>query len=558
MKMRVSTSQAASTNLERWFLNPITKIASDIGMDPESIMPIGKFKAKMPLSMMNDSSSNGKLIVVTGITPTPAGEGKTTTVVGLTQSMAKLGHKTIATLREPSLGPVFGIKGGGTGGGKSLVEPQDEVNIHFTGDAHAVGSAHNLLAALTDNIANRGIISDFTPDGITLRRVTDVEERSLRQIVSGLGGKLNGPIRDTGFDIVAASEVMAILALASDLQDLRHRLSNIVVGYKTTGQPVTANDVGAVGSMLSLLRHAIFPNIVQTTEGQPVFIHAGPFGNIAHGCCSVIADKMALNYADYVLTEAGFGADLGFEKFMHIKARLNDLEPHAAVIVATTRALKYHGGISVKELSYPNSDAIKLGSANMKHLISVIKSFGLPVVVAINKFPDDSFDELDLIKSLAYGVGADAAEISDVFSLGGDGAIELAESLVKVTDNKPDVKYMYDLSDSLEDKINSLATKIYNAKGVNYSRSAKKMIKQFTENNWGDLPICMAKTHLSISHNPLLKGCPEGYDFNISDVRASLGAGFIYPLAGNIMTMPGLPSKPRTLDVDSQGNILGL
>ena len=558
MKMRVSTSQAASTNLERWFLNSITKIASDIGMDPESIMPIGKFKAKMPLTMMNDSSSNGKLIVVTGITPTPAGEGKTTTVVGLTQSMAKLGHKTIATLREPSLGPVFGIKGGGTGGGKSLVEPQDEVNIHFTGDAHAVGSAHNLLAALTDNIANRGIISDFTPDGITLRRVTDVEERSLRQIVSGLGGKLNGPIRDTGFDIVAASEVMAILALASDLQDLRHRLSNIVVGYKTTGQPVTANDVGAVGSMLSLLRHAIFPNIVQTTEGQPVFIHAGPFGNIAHGCCSVIADKMALNYADYVLTEAGFGADLGFEKFMHIKARLNDLEPHAAVIVATTRALKYHGGISVKELSYPNSDAIKLGSANMKHLISVIKSFGLPVVVAINKFPDDSFDELDLIKSLAYGVGADAAEISDVFSLGGDGAIELAESLVKVTDNKPDVKYMYDLSDSLEDKINSLATKIYNAKGVNYSRSAKKMIKQFTENNWGDLPICMAKTHLSISHNPLLKGCPEGYDFNISDVRASLGAGFIYPLAGNIMTMPGLPSKPRTLDVDSQGNILGL
>ena len=558
MKMRVSTSQAASTNLERWFLNPITKIASDIGMDPESIMPIGKFKAKMPLSMMNDSSSNGKLIVVTGITPTPAGEGKTTTVVGLTQSMAKLGHKTIATLREPSLGPIFGIKGGGTGGGKSLVEPQDEVNIHFTGDAHAVGSAHNLLAALTDNIANRGIISDFTPDGITLRRVTDVEERSLRQIVSGLGGKLNGPIRDTGFDIVAASEVMAILALASDLQDLRHRLSNIVVGYKTTGQPVTASDVGAVGSMLSLLRHAIFPNIVQTTEGQPVFIHAGPFGNIAHGCCSVIADKMALNYADYVLTEAGFGADLGFEKFMHIKARLNDLEPHAAVIVATTRALKYHGGISVKELSYPNSDAIKLGSANMKHLISVIKSFGLPVVVAINKFPDDSFDELDLIKSLAYGVGADAAEISDVFSLGGDGAIELAESLVKVTDNKPDVKYMYDLSDSLEDKINSLATKIYNAKGVNYSRSAKKMIKQFTENNWGDLPICIAKTHLSISHNPLLKGCPEGYDFNISDVRASLGAGFIYPIAGNIMTMPGLPSKPRTLDVDSQGNILGL
>ncbi|MFL2755959.1 MAG: formate--tetrahydrofolate ligase [Dehalococcoidia bacterium] len=539
-------------------MKPVTQIASDIGINPDSIIPIGKFKAKMPLSILSESSNKGKLIVVTGITPTPAGEGKTTTVVGLTQSMGKLGHKAIATLREPSLGPIFGIKGGGTGGGKALVEPQDEINIHFTGDAHAVGSAHNLLAALTDNVANRGIISDFTPQGITLRRVTDVEERALRQIVSGLGGKSNGPIRETGFDIVAASEVMAILALSSDLEDLRHRLSNMVVGYKTTGQPVTARDVGAVGSMLSLLRHAIFPNIVQTTEEQPVFIHAGPFGNIAHGCCSVIADKMALNYADYVLTEAGFGADLGFEKFMHIKARLNDLEPHAAVIVVTTRALKYHGGVHVKQLSSPNLEAIKEGSSNLKHLISVIKNFGLPAVVAINKFPDDLHDELDLIKSLASDFGADAAEVSDVYSLGGDGAIKLAESLIKVSTDKPNVKYMYDLSDSLEDKINSLAIKIYNAKGVNYSRSAKKMIKQFTDNGWGDLPICMAKTHLSISHNPSMKGCPKNYDFNISDARASLGAGFIYPIAGNIMTMPGLPSSPRALDVDSQGNILGL
>ena len=539
-------------------MKPVTQIASDIGINPDSIIPIGKFKAKMPLSILSESSNKGKLIVVTGITPTPAGEGKTTTVVGLTQSMGKLGHKAIATLREPSLGPIFGIKGGGTGGGKALVEPQDEINIHFTGDAHAVGSAHNLLAALTDNVANRGIISDFTPQGITLRRVTDVEERALRQIVSGLGGKSNGPIRETGFDIVAASEVMAILALSSDLEDLRHRLSNMIVGYKTTGQPVTARDVGAVGSMLSLLRHAIFPNIVQTTEEQPVFIHAGPFGNIAHGCCSVIADKMALNYADYVLTEAGFGADLGFEKFMHIKARLNDLEPHAAVIVVTTRALKYHGGVHVKQLSSPNLEAIKEGSSNLKHLISVIKNFGLPAVVAINKFPDDLHDELDLIKSLASDFGADAAEVSDVYSLGGDGAIKLAESLIKVSTDKPNVKYMYDLSDSLEDKINSLAIKIYNAKGVNYSRSAKKMIKQFTDNGWGDLPICMAKTHLSISHNPSMKGCPKNYDFNISDARASLGAGFIYPIAGNIMTMPGLPSSPRALDVDSQGNILGL
>ena len=541
-------------------MKPIKEIVSDIGIDFDSVIPIGKYKAKIPLSLIsqNNNSNRGKLIVVTGITPTPAGEGKTTTVVGLTQSMGKLGLKTVATLREPSLGPIFGIKGGGTGGGKSLVEPEDEVNIHFTGDAHAVGSAHNLLAALTDNVAQRGLVNNFIPEGVTLRRVTDVEERSLRQIVSGLGGKNNAPVRETGFDIIAASEVMAILALSSGLENLRHRLSNMVVGYKTTGEPVTAQDVRAVGSMMSLLRHAIYPNIVQTTEGQPVFIHAGPFGNIAHGCCSVIADKMALNYADYVLTEAGFGADLGFEKFMHIKARLNDLEPHAAVIVVTTRALKYHGGILVKDLSYPNSDAIRKGSSNLTHLISVIKSFGLPIVVAINKFPDDSFEELDLIKTLALNANADAAEISDVYSLGGDGAISLAESLINVSNNKPDIKYMYDLSDSLEDKINSLATKVYNAKSVNYSRTAKKMLRQFSENGWSDLPICMAKTHLSISHNPSLKGCPEDYVFDISDARASLGAGFIYPLAGNIMTMPGLPAKPRALDVDSQGNILGL
>ena len=536
----------------------IKDVAADFGIDPDLLIPFGKYKAKIPISVMNNTNKKGKLIVVTGITPTPAGEGKTTTVVGLTQGMGKLGLKVAATLREPSLGPIFGIKGGGTGGGKSLVEPQDEVNIHFTGDAHAVASAHNLLAALTDNVAQRGLIPDFNPGKITIRRVTDIEERSLRQIVSGVGGKNNAPIRETGFDIVAASEVMAILSLASDLENLRERLNDMVVGYKTTGEPVTAKDVKAVGSMMSLLRHAIYPNIVQTTEGQPVFIHAGPFGNIAHGCCSVISDKIALNYADYVLTEAGFGADLGFEKFMHIKARLNDLEPHAAVIVVTTRALKYHAGIAVKNLADPNTDAIKKGSSNLTHLISAIKSFGLPLVVAINKFPDDNIEELDLIKTLALDASADAAEISDVYSLGGDGAIELAEAVIKASELKPKIQYMYELSDTLEDKINSLATKMYNAKSVNYSRPARNMLKQFSENGWGNLPICMAKTHLSISHNASLKGCPEDYVFNVSDARISKGAGFIYPIAGNIMTMPGLPSKPRALDVDSQGNILGL
>ncbi len=544
---------------EVMLMKPISEIAQKLGIESDSLIPYGHYKAKIPLSAINNGTKSGKLIVVTGITPTPAGEGKTTTTVGLAQGMGIIGKNVSATLREPSLGPIFGIKGGGTGGGASLVEPQDEVNIHFTGDAHAVGSAHNLLAALTDNVAQRGSIRGFNPAGVTLRRVSDIEERSLRSIITGLGGSANAPLRETGFDIVTASEVMAILALCSSLDDLRTRLNRIVVGYTDSGEPVTAESIDAVGSMMSLLRHAIQPNLVQTTEGQPVFVHAGPFGNIAHGCSSVIADKMALAYSDYVLTEAGFGADLGFEKFMHIKSRFNDLSPHAAVIVASARALKSHGGVPLKQLGVESADAVRKGMPNLSHLIKTIKSFGLPVVVAINKFPGDSEAELSIIKSESEQAGANSAVESDVFTQGGKGAIELAEEVVKATaGDKPQIKYMYEVSASLEEKIEALATKMYNAKDVNLTPNARKALRQFDQNGWSELPICMAKTHLSLSHDSSLKGLPENYTFEVSDARVSRGAGFIYPIAGSIMTMPGLPSSPRKLDVDSKGEILGL
>ncbi len=537
----------------------IQEVAESIGIDADSVIPYGRYKAKLPLSNMDRISRRGKLVVVTGITPTPAGEGKTTTTVGLAQGMGKIGKSVIATLREPSLGPIFGIKGGGTGGGLSRIEPEDEVNIHFTGDAHAVGSAHNLLVALTDNAVQRGKIKGLTPDGVTIRRVTDVEERSLRNIVTGIGGKQNAPVRETGFDIVTASEVMAILALSSDLGDLRHRLNRIVVGYKNSGEPVYARDINAVGSMMSLLRYAIQPNLVQTTEGQPVLVHTGPFGNIAHGCCSVIADKVALGHTDYVLTEAGFGADLGFEKFMHIKARFNDLEPDAAVIVCSVRALKSHGGVSLRDLDSPDKDALVKGMSNLKHLINVIKGFGLPVVVAVNSFPTDVQEETELVRTLSIESGADHAELSTVFEEGGDGGIELANAVVKATDgDRPSIKYMYDTDDTLEDKISAVAKKMYNARGVVYSAKARRALKEFQNNGWGHLPICMAKTHLSLSHNRSLKGLPRDYEFRVSDARASIGAGFIYPIAGSIMTMPGLPGTPRSLDVDESGNIIGL
>ena len=540
-------------------MRPIAEIAESLGLDTAVLIPQGHYKAKIPLDAIREDGKRGKLVVVTGITPTPAGEGKTTTTVGLTQSLGRLGKSVVATLREPSLGPIFGIKGGGTGGGLSLVEPQDEVNIHFTGDAHAVGSAHNLLAALTDNVAQRGQIPGFRPERITWRHVTDVEDRALRSIVTGLGGSANAPIRETGFDIVTASEIMAILALAKDLENLRERLSRIVVGYTDQNVPVTATDVNAVGSLMSLLRHAILPNLVQTTEGQPVIVHAGPFGNIAHGCSSVVGDRLALGYADYVLSEAGFGADLGFEKFMHIKARFNGLEPSAAVLVATVRAVKYHGGVAVRELETPDEDAVRRGLENLTHLIGVVRATGLPVVVAVNHFPTDTQAEMDIVKSGCEEAGAFAAVESRVFADGGAGGIELAEALIQATEGPdPEISYFYPEDASIQDKVLALAHTVYNADDVSWTAASLRQLRGFEANGWGGLPVCMAKTNASISHQASLRGRPSGYTFEVNDVRASVGAGFIYPIAGNVVTMPGLPGSPRALDVDDKGNILNL
>jgi formate--tetrahydrofolate ligase len=540
-------------------MRPISEIADSIGIASEHVIPYGSYKAKIHLDAIKPDGPRGKLILMTGMTPTRAGEGKTTTTVGLTQAMGLLGHNVAATLREPSLGPIFGIKGGGTGGGASLVEPQDEVNVHFTGDAHAVASAHNLLSALTDNVADRGKISGFGPQNITWRRVVDVEERALRQIVTGIGGSNNGPIRESGFDIVTASEIMAILALTSGLEDLRARLSRVIVGFTDDGKPVTASDVDAVGSLMSLLRHAIHPNLVQTTEGQPVFVHAGPFGNIAHGCNSVLADRLALGHADYVFTEAGFGADLGFEKFMHIKARFNDLEPHAAVIVVTARAVKSHGRVRFSKLAEPNPAAVEKGMANVEHLVGMIKSFGLPTIVAINRFPTDSAEEVKIIRERSEAAGAYAAVDSNVFAEGGAGGTALAEAVVEATrGDKPEISYLYDTNATIEDKVLALAKNVYNANDVSWSSDAKRKLKTFEDQGWGSLPVCMAKTHLSISDKPLRKGRPSGYTFTVSDVRASVGAGFIYPVSGTMVTMPGLPGSPRQLDVDANGNITGL
>ena len=539
-------------------MRPITEIADSMGLAPEHVIPYGHHKAKITLDAIRTDGPRGKLVLVTGMTPTRAGEGKTTTTVGLTQALGRLGYRAAATLREPSLGPIFGIKGGGTGGGAAIVVPEDEINIHFTGDAHAVGSAHNLLSALTDNAAYRGQIPGFAPEDITWRRVVDVEERALRTIITGIGGPNNAPVRETGFDIVTASEVMAVLALSSDLADLRDRLGRMIVGFGDNG-PVTASDMGAVGSMMSLLRYAIQPNLVQTLEGQPVLVHTGPFGNIAHGCNSVVADRLALGYSDFVVTEAGFGADLGFEKFMHIKARFNDLEPSAAVLVSTVRAVKSHGGVRFADLDAPNEDAVEKGVANVEHDVELIRSFGLPVVVAINRFPTDTPGEVAILKSRAEAAGARAAVESNVFEDGGAGGVDLATAVADAASgDRPEITYLYPEDAGIQDKVRALATKVYGAESVRWDAAARRKVRQFEALGWGGLPVCMAKTHLSLSDKPRLKARPSGYTFEVNDVRASVGAGFIYPVAGTIVTMPGLPGSPRALDVDDEGNILGL
>ena len=543
-------------------MKPISEIANSIGLTEDFLIPYGKYKAKISLDALKakEGSPLGKLVVVTGITPTPAGEGKTTTAVGLVQGIGQLGRTTVATLREPTLGPIYGIKGGGTGGGKARVIPEDEINIHFTGDAHAVASAHNLLAALVDNAVYRGQIPDMDPTGIQWSRVTDASDRALRDIVSGIGGTNNSPLRETRFDIVSASEIMAILALSSDLNDLRNRISNIVVGTTRGGEPVTVESLNIIGSLMTVLRHTIMPNLVQTQEGQPALIHAGPFGNIAHGCNSIIADRMALSYADFVITEAGFGSDLGFEKFMHIKARQSGLTPSAVVLVASARALKYHGGVTRRNLEQPNHAAVTAGGPNLVHHINIIKGFGLPVVVAINRFGQDTKEELNAVAKIAQDAGACDAVESTGFADGGQGMTDLANAVIKATEADSKIEYAYDLDASVEEKVLSLAKKVYAAAEVNWSPEARRRLRYFESQGWGNLPICMAKTHLSISHDPTKRGRPSDYAFPIADIRASVGAGFLYALAGRIETLPGLPSHPRALDMDvnDAGEIIGL
>ena len=539
-------------------MKEITKIASELNIDPRHVMPYGKYKAKIHTDAISDGGNPGKLILVTGMTPTPAGEGKTTTSIGLTQALSKIGLNAIANLREPSLGPIFGIKGGGSGGGKATLKPEDEINIHFTGDAHAISSAHNLLAAITDNYVYQKSSSGFEPYNITWRRVTDMQDRALRNIVTGIGPSSNGPLRETGFDIIAASEIMAIMALSKDLDDLRLRLARTVVGFSQNGTPITADDINATGPLMSVLRQAIHPNLVQTFEGQPSFVHTGPFGNIAHGCSSIISDKLALGYSDYVITEAGFGADLGFEKFMHIKTRSSGIIPSAVVLVVTLRAIKYHGGIKLNDLETPNNEAIEKGITNVTHLASMINSFNLPVVIAINKHPSDTIEEVNQVKSMLKGAPIIDAVESSVYADGGYGGIELANTVVEASNQAPKkCEYIYSLEDSIEDKVSAIASTVYGASSVNWNRAASRKREQFTKLGWDKMPICMAKTHLSISDKATRKGAPTNYTFQISDLRASVGAGFIYPTAGSIMTMPGLPKEPRQLDVDSKGNLQG-
>ena len=542
-------------------MEPITKIANELGLNEDHLIPYGRHKAKISLEALKKPDDyRGKLVVVTGITPTPAGEGKTTTAIGLTQGMGRLGHKVSVNLREPTLGPIFGIKGGGTGGGMARVVPEDEINIHFTGDAHAVGSAHNLLAALVENEVFRGSIPGLESSGLMWNRVTDASDRGLRQVVSGIGGVNFGPLREARFDIVSASEIMAILALASGLDDLRDRLNRIVIGETSEGEPVNVEQLGIAGSLMTLLHQTVMPNLVQTMEGQPSIIHAGPFGNIAHGCSSIIADKMALGYADYVITEAGFASDLGFEKFMHIKTRQSGLLPSCAVLVASARALKWHGGIRRRDLGNPDPDAVIAGADNLIHHIGIVRSFGLPCVVAINRFGTDSPEELAAVKKIAIDAGAISAVECDGYAQGGAGGEDLAQAVIDASQDTTTITYAYPTNASAEDKVLALAQTIYNASDVSWSPGAQRRLRYFESKGWGDLPICMAKTHLSISHDQSLKGRPSNYTFPITDIRASVGAGFLYALAGPIQTLPGLPTRPRALDMDVtlDGEVIGL
>ena len=531
-----------------------------MGLDPSKLEPYGHDKAKVPLDAFPNVDDKAKLIVITAITPTPAGEGKSTTAVGLVQGLAKIGKKPVLTIRQPSLGPVFGHKGGGTGGGKSTVEPAVDVNLHFTGDFHAIESAHNLLAAMVDNAVFRNSIEGFDASGVTWRRVTDAEDRALRTIMTGGGGRLNGPVRETGFDINAASEIMAICSLAESYSDLRDRIGDIVVGWKRDRKtPVTAREINAVGSIMALLRDAIKPNLVQTSEGQPAIVHMGPFGNIAHGCSSILADNLAMNCGDYVVTEAGFGADLGFEKFMDIKVRQGGPEPSLAVIVTTIRGLKWHGGVTISEMESPNPEAVRKGSENLKNALRIVNMYGLQAVVAINRFPTDSKDEITMVKEVAKSAGAFSVQEADGFMSGGDGMTDLATAVVEAANQPTEVKLLYEDKDSFFDKVEYLAKSLYLSRDVTWGPMTKTTARRFADNGW-NFPVCMAKTHLSISADPKLKGAPTGHTLPIRELRILAGARQIVALAGDIITLPGLPSQPNAwdIDLDNDNKITGI
>ncbi|PWL94813.1 MAG: formate--tetrahydrofolate ligase [Clostridiales bacterium] len=540
----------------------ITEIAEIAGVDDKYLEQYGNYKAKVDYSILkeNGQKPDGKLILVTAITPTPAGEGKTTTSVGLADGLRKIGKNAIAALREPSLGPVFGIKGGAAGGGYAQVVPMEDINLHFTGDFHAIGAANNLLAAMLDNHIQQGNKLGIDPKQITWKRAVDMNDRQLRHIVDGLGGRMQGVPREDGFDITVASEVMAVLCLASDIPDLKNRLARIIVAYTYEGKPVTAHDLKAEGAMAALLKDALKPNLVQTLEGTPAFIHGGPFANIAHGCNSVTATRMSLKLADYTVTEAGFAADLGAEKFFDIKCRMAGLKPDAAVIVATVRALKYHGGVAKNDLNEKNLEALEAGLPNLLQHVSNIKEvFGLPCVVAINAFPTDTQEELDLVASKCRELGVNAV-LSEVWAKGGEGGKALAEEVVRICEMPNNFKQSYSLEISIEEKLNAICKKIYHADGVALTDNAKKQMKQIEELGFGNLPICMAKTQYSFSDDPSKLGAPKDFTVTVRNLKVSAGAGFIVALTGDIMTMPGLPKVPAAekIDVDENGVISGL
>ena len=541
---------------------PIEEVAAKVGIKPEQLENYGHYKAKVDIHALKDLPRKSKLVLVTAISPTPAGEGKTTTSVGLADALNKLGKNTIVCLREPSLGPVFGVKGGAAGGGYAQVVPMEDINLHFTGDFNAIGIANNLMAALIDNHIQQGNLLDIDVRNIPWKRVVDMNDRQLRHIVCGLGGKASGVPREDGFDIVVASEVMAVLCLSADLADMKARLAKMVVAYNRAGQPITAHDLKAEGAMAAVLKDAIKPNLVQTLEHTPAFIHGGPFANIAHGCNSIQATETAMKLADYTVTEAGFAADLGAEKFLDIKCRAGGFHPDAVVIVATVRALKYHGGVPKAELNSENLEALEKGLPNLlQHVDNVKNVYGLPCVVAINAFPTDTKAELDLVEAKCKEQGVNV-RLSEVWAKGGEGGKALAEEVIRLAEDTTNdhFQFVYDLEDSIEEKLNKIATKVYRADGVVLAGDAKKQVAQLTELGFDKMPICMAKTQFSFSDDQTKLGAPRGFKITVREIKVNAGAGFLVAKTGNIMTMPGLPKVPASerIDIDANGKITGL